>query len=312
MLGPNPSFIAFHPNRRFLYVVNEMGEGMVSAYSIGQERKELTFINRQRVDGADPCYLSVDSSGRWLLVACYSSGNLTALPINQDGSIGPLADRVLHEGSGPNKERQDQAHAHSIRFDPSQQYVLAADLGMDRVWVYCLDPNTGRLTPNTPPGLDCKPGAGPRHLEFHPNGRYLYISNELDSTVSVCSWDSSAGKIESLQALSTLPEGFQDENIVADIHITPSGKYLYVSNRGHNSLAAFEVNQENGCLRWLGSYPSGGDWPRNFAISPDGAYLLAANQNSGELTAFRIEENGALTQMKEQVSFPSPVIVVFL
>lgn len=310
--GPNPSFLTLSRDRRHLFAVNERTQGGTSAFAVDAASGTLTPLNSQPVQGADPCYLTLDPTGRWLLVACYSSGNLVTLPVQADGSLGALVEHIQHVGTGPNTARQEKAHAHSVRFDPSQTFALAADLGMDRVWVYRLDAQTGKMSANTPPGLDGEPGAGPRHLEFHPNGRFLYIANELGSSVTACAWDGQAGKITSFQTLSTLPQGFSGENLVADIHITPSGEYLYVSNRGHNSLAGFRVDAAAGSLSALGATSCGGNFPRNFAIDPAGKFLLCANQYSGDLVTFKLGADGSLTPTGDKLALASPVCVLFV
>ncbi len=321
--GPNPSFLAWHPSKKYLFAANEMLDSFASAFALALPQNaafpdsaaELesapVFINHEVTSGAHACYASVDPSGRWLMVSNYSSGSLAIFPIGQDGRLGQRTDLVQHKGHGPNKDRQETAHAHSIRFDPSGRFVLAADLGIDRVLVYRLDAENGKLVPNHPAGVNAKPGAGPRHMEFHHNGRILYVANELDSTVAFYQWDASAGTIHPLGALSTLPEEFSGENTAADIHITPSGEYLYVSNRGHNSLAGYQVDAESGSLSLIGIFPCGGDWPRNFAIDPAGKFLIAANQYSNNLVVFQIEANGVLTPTGEECEVPAPVCVLF-
>lgn len=309
--GQNPAFMAMSSGRNRLYIGNESGDGEVTALAIRPSQGEVRFLNRQKVQGADPCYVSLDPSERWLLVACYSSGSLSVFPLYTHGELGALADRVQHEGSGPNKERQDKAHAHCIRFDPSGRFVLAVDLGKDQVFVYRLDLETGKLTANQPDGFHMHPGAGPRHLAYHPSGRFIYISNELDSTVTACTWDSEAGVLHELQSLTALPEGFTGENTAADIHVTPNGKFLYISNRGDNSLAAFKVNGHSGKLTPIGRFSCGGNWPRNFAIDPTGRFLLVANQKSCDAAVFRIGEDGNLTQVWHEPSLVAPVCVVF-
>ncbi|NLG98858.1 MAG: lactonase family protein [Chloroflexi bacterium] len=309
---PNPSFLALHPGGRFLYAVSEQENGGVSAYAVAPDTGDLRFINRQETGGADPCYVSVDPGGRWLMAANYTGGSLAVFPIGPDGELGPAAEFVQHEGSGPDLERQEKAHAHSIRLVPGSPFVLACDLGMDRVWVYRLDMETGKLTPNDPPGMEVEPGSGPRHFEFHPNRRWVYIANELGNTVTAAAWDGAAGTLAPLQTLPTLPEGFSDENTVADIHLTPDGRFLYVSNRGHDSLAAYRVDPESGRLAFLAHTHTQGRCPRNFAISPDGRFLLAANQFSGSLVVFRIDpDSGKLEQVGEPARLPSPVAVGF-
>lgn len=309
--GPNPSYLALHPSGKFLYAVNETLDSSASAFAIDAPDDGPLFLNREVTRGAHACYTSIDPSGRWLLVSNYSSGSLAVFPIGQDGRLGALTDLVQHKGRGPNIQRQEAAHAHSIRFDPSGRFALAADLGIDRVLVYRLDPEKGKLVPYDPPGVDAKPGAGPRHLAFHGNGQVLYVANELDSTVAVCEWDVQAGTIAPLEIVSTLPEEFSGENTVADIHLTPSGEFLYVSNRGHNSLAGYQVDPVTGSLTLIGIFPCGGDWPRNFAIHPAGRYLLVANQYSSNLVVFQIEANGALTPTGEECEVPAPVCVLF-
>lgn len=309
--GPNPSFIALHPNGKFVYVANELPEGSVSSLAMDPKSGDLHIINSQPAQGADPCYVSLDPKSRWLMTACYSSGNLSVYPIQSDGQIGPLSHRVQHEGHGPNEKRQEKAHAHSIRFDPTGHFVFAADLGIDRVWAYHLDPEKGQLTPNTPAGYDGLPGAGPRHLEFHSNHSIVYISNELNSTVTVCRWNGNDGTFNPVQSISTLPEGFSGDNIVADIHRTPSGEFLYVSNRGHDSIAAFRMDAVDGTLTWVGCYSCGGGWPRNFAIDPQGRYLLAANEFTNNVVVFAIAADGSLKPTGEELQIPVPVCVVF-
>jgi 6-phosphogluconolactonase len=265
------------------------------------------------VRGADPCYVSLDPRGRWLLAANYSSGSLAVLPVEADGSPGetgtPCAARRQLDRD---PERQDKAHAHFIRYDPSGSFVFAVDLGMDQVLVYRQDDQSGRLTANSLPALATAPGAGPRHLAYHPNGRYIYLSNELNSTVTACSWDAQAGVLREIQTLSTLKEDFQGENFPSDIHLTPSGDFLYAANRGENSLAAYRVDGGSGRLERLGNYPCGGDWPRNFAIDPDGKFLLVANQKSGSVAVLRIAADGALSETGHSVAaIEAAVCVLF-
>jgi 6-phosphogluconolactonase len=309
--GPNPSFLALHPDGGALYCTNEQSDGAVTALRLDPHTGRMEVLNRVPVAGADPCYVSLDPSGRWVMAACYSSGSLAVLPAREDGSLGPLAQRVEHHGSGPHPERQDKAYAHCIRFDPSERYVFVLDLGMDRVWVYQMDSDSGALSPLDPPGLQVSPGAGPRHIAYHPGGRVVYVANELDSTVTACAWDDATGRLAAMQTFSTLRPDFSGENTVADIHLTTVGDFLYVSNRGEDSLAAFAVNGSNGELTPLGSYPSGGRTPRNFAISPDGAYLLAAHQDSNSVVVHHVREDGSLEETGQRLALQAPVCVVF-
>jgi len=310
----NPSFLAVHPSRRTLYAVNELGEGTVSAFAIQAGSGELRFLNSQPTEGAAPCYVSCDPTGKWLMVANYSSGNLAVYPLGQDGSLGSMSDTVPHGGLlGPVDSRQERAHAHSIRFDPSGKFVLAADLGLDRVFVYRLDSQKGKLVLNDPPAGVFTPGAGPRHFDFDAGGRTAYIANELDSTVVACTWDSQAGSLTPIQTLSTLPSGFKGENSVADIHLLPDGTFLYVSNRGHDSLAVFAVDRHSGLLAARGHVSTDGKSPRNFAIDPSGRYVYAANQLSDNLVIFKlIAEDGSLVPTGQEVAVPSPVCVLFV
>ena len=309
--GDNPSFLAFSPDRRFLFSVNEKQDGGVSAFSIDQMSGALTRLNGQPTNGADPCYLAVDPAGRWLLTSNYSGGSLTVHPIQADGRLGPIADFVQHEGTGPNTARQEKAHAHSIRFDPNGKFVLAADLGMDLVLVYRLDAMTGKLSLHSQTAFD--PGLGPRHFDFHPNGRWLYLAGELGSRVVACAWDAETGILAPYQNLSTLPADYKGENIVADIHVHPNGRYVYVSNRGHHSLAIFAIDAMTGKLDPLGHEATRGEWPRNFAIDPNGRFLLAANQITDTVVSFRLDaETGKLTFTGDEYVIPSPVCVRFL
>jgi 6-phosphogluconolactonase len=242
-----------------------------------------------------------------LLVANYGSGNLTVLPILPDGQIAPPTDLIQHRSLD---EGARDAHAHSVTFDPGERFVLAADLGIDRILVYTLDGKSGRLLPNQPPGVKATHGAGPRHLAFHPDARVLYAANELNSTVTAYSWDGEKGLLAPIQTLSTLPKDFAGVNSVADIHLNAAGKFLYVSNRGHDSLAIFAADEQAGTLEPMGHISSGGQCPRNFALDPSGLFLLAANQNSNNLVIFRIQaDTGQLTPTAQSVSIPQPVCV---
>jgi 6-phosphogluconolactonase len=300
---PNPSYLTIDPGRRYLIAVSEtdhyLGQpgGAVSSYRINSSTGELTLINSQPTGGANPCYVSVDPSGKWVFVANYSGGSVAVLPLGDDGRLGAPAALVQHSGSSINPDRQEAPHAHSIQRAPaSQTLVLAADLGLDKVLLYDLDPAKGSLSPHAIPFLALKPGAGPRHFTFHPTLPYLYIANELDSSLTVFNYDAKNAAFQENETLSLLPADFKGQNGSADIHITPDGKFLYASNRGHDSLAMFAIDGSSGKLTALGYQPSGGKTPRNFAIDPSGTYLLAANQDSGTIVTFRIDKaSGKLT-----------------
>ena len=316
--GANPSFIAIHPNGRVLYAVNEVdkynGEasGAVSAFGIASESGELTRRNEQPSEGAAPCYVSVDRSGRVVLVANYNGGSVALLPIEADGSLAPAAQVEKHTGRGPNAERQEAAHAHCIVADPSNRFVLAADLGVDRVYVYRLDVDARSLRRVEGGDAVMRPGAGPRHIVFHPTLPLVFVTNELDSTVAALRFDAERGALSPLDVRSTLPAGWAGTNYPADIHIAPSGRALYVSNRGHNSVAVFSVAELTGALALEQVVSTEGDWPRNFTLDPTGRWLLVANQRSDSVVVFaRDEKNGRLTPTRERIALPSPVSLKF-
>jgi len=309
--GHNPSFLTVHPSKQFLFSVNELRDGEVSAFAIDQATGSLRRLNHQPTDGAAPCYLSTDPAGRWLLTANYSSGSFAVHPIQADGRLGPMADHIQHQGKGPNAGRQEGPHAHSIAFDLSGHFVICCDLGIDEVRVYRLDNTTGKLTLHSQ--AHTTPGAGPRHFAFHPALPFVYVANELDNTVTQAAWDGKAGTVTPLKSWSTLPEGYADETTVADIHFHPSGRYLYVSNRGHNSLAMYRVDAATGGLTSLGFKETHGAIPRNFAISSDGKFLYVANQATDNIVCFRLDEDsGMLSATGAEYAAPSPVCLQFL
>jgi len=312
----NPSFLALDSRCRFLYAVNEIAEyanrrsGAVSAYDVDPATGALTLRGSRPSHGRGPCHVSVDPSDRFVLVANYTEGSIALFPIRPDGTLGEAAATVQHEGSGPHPTRQKGPHAHSIYADPTGRFVFAVDLGLDRVMIYRLDPDTGSLAPNDPPFVELAPGAGPRHMEFHPNGRFAYVINELGNTITAFAFDPEEGALDEIQTVPTLPDDFEGENTTADIHITPSGAFLYGSNRGHNSLAVFRVDGTTGKLEPVGHEPTQGKTPRNFGIDPTGTFLLAANQDSDTIVGFRIDpDTGRLTPTGHAVSVPKPVCV---
>ena len=307
--GANPSFLTIHPNGRVLYAVNELDTGAVSAFAIVKGIDGLTKLNEQPSDGGAPCYVSVDKSGRALLVANYSGGNVALLPIEANGALAP-AHVVQHTGKGPNAERQEAPHAHCILPDPSNRFALAADLGADRVFVYRLDLD-GKALGHVGDAV-MAPGAGPRHLAFHPTLPLVFVANELDSTVATLRFDSARGALSPQGTLSTLPAGWTGTNYPADIHVAANGRSLYVSNRGHNSIAVFSVGRE-GALALEQMISTEGDWPRNFSLHPTGQWLLVANQRSDSVIVFaRDSDTGRLTLTKQKLEIPSPVCLRFL
>ena len=312
----NPSFLTIHPNGRFLYAVNELESykgaptGAVSAFAIASDTGGLTQRNEQASGGAAPCYVSMDRSGRVVLVANYLGGTIALLPIEADGALAPATQIVKHTGSGPHAN-QATPHAHYILADPSNRFVLAADLGADRVFVYRLDPDAKSLRHVDGGDAVMRPGAGPRHLDFHPTLPLVFVANELNSTVATLRFDSERGSLSPLDVRSTLPSGWSGTNYVADIHIAPDGRTLYVSNRGHHSIAVFSVT-ESGALALEQLVSTEGDWPRNFSLDPTGRWLLVANQRSDSIVVFgRDPQSGRLTATQQRLALPSPVCLRF-
>ncbi|MBC7674328.1 MAG: lactonase family protein [Polaromonas sp.] len=316
-VGANPSFLTIHPNGRTLYSVNEVTEtegrptGAVRAFAIDAESGALTWLDEQPSEGAAPCYVSTDRKGRFVLVANYVSGTVATLPIDETGALDHASHVVQHVGKGPVTARQEHAHAHCVVPHPSNRFVLAADLGVDRVLVYRFDEGTGALQHLEERDAVLPPGTGPRHLAFHPTLPLVFVSGELNSTVTALHCDPQTGALRVVQTLSTLPASFKGENYPADIHVARSGRTLYVSNRGHNSVAVFSIAAK-GTLTLQQVMSTGGNWPRNFTIDPSGRWLLVANQKSGSVEVFaRDAESGRLTATSQRIELPSPVCIRF-
>jgi 6-phosphogluconolactonase len=314
----NPSFLALHPTKPLLYSVgqgrNASGErlGLASAFAVDPATGALTLLNQESTVGAGPCHLTVDRAGRHVLVANYGGGSVAVLPMDEKGGLLEASDFVQHEGSSVHPNRQQQPHAHAVRLDAAGKFAFVIDLGMDKIMIYRYNDETGKLEANEPPHASVAPGAGPRHFAFHPSERFAYVVNELNNTVTAFAYDAGAGRLDAVQTLGTLPEDFELENTTAEICVHPSGRFVYASNRGHDSIAAFAIDPETGRMTALGQTPTGGRTPRNFSISPDGAFLVAANQQSGNVTVFRIDpESGALDYTGHQAEVPSPVCVLF-
>jgi len=312
--GANPSFLSIHPNSRVLYAVNELERtGAVSAFAIESGTGALTRLNEQPSGGGAPCYVSVDRSGRAALVANYAGGSVALLPIGPNGALAP-AHVVQHTGKGPNAERQEAPHAHCILPDPSNRFALAADLGADRVFVYHLDLEGRSLRHIEEGDAVMRPGAGPRHLAFHPTLPLVFVANELDSTVATLRFDGERGALSLLDARSTVLAGWTGTNYPADIHVAPNGRTLYVSNRGHNSIAVFSVADSTAALALEQTVSTEGDWPRNFSLHPSGRWLLVANQRSDSVVVFgRDPDSGRLTPTRppQRIAIPSPVCLRF-
>jgi 6-phosphogluconolactonase len=315
----NPSFLAIHPNQHWLYAVSEVESaggkpgGRVASFRVDSATGKLTLLNEQASGGGAPCHLALDQTGKYLLVANYSSGTLSALPVRSDGSLGEVTTTIQHRGHGPNSARQAGPHAHFITSDPANRFVLACDLGLDQVLVYRFDPASKEiLRPDDPPHASLKPGSGPRHLAFHPNGKWVYVVNELDSTVSAFRYEADRGEMTDLQSVSTLPDQFAGENNCAEVAVHPSGKFVYASNRGHDSVAAFAVDSGTGELRRTEITPTQGKTPRHFAIDPTGRWLLVENQNSNSIVVFRIDAaTGKLSPAGAPFDLGAPVCAIF-
>jgi 6-phosphogluconolactonase len=315
----NPSFLTVHPNHHFLYAVNEVGNfkgqksGGVSAFAIDHATGKLTLLNEVASGGADPCYIIVDKTGKFVLVANYTGGSVSVFPILQDGSLGAASAFVQHAGHGTNPKRQEGPHAHSIDLSPDNRFAIVDDLGLDETLVYKFDSAKGSLTPNDPPFAKADAGAGPRHFALSPNGKFGYVIDEMGDTVSVFSFDAAAGALRPLQTISTIPKGFAGQNDDAEIVIHPSGKFLYASNRGHDSIAIFSIDPEKGTLTLVEYVPTKGQSPRNFEIDPTGRFLFAANEKSNNIVVFRIDpQTGRLAATGKVLDISQPVCVKFV
>ena len=316
----DPSFLATHSSGRYLYAVNETDHfgaqksGAVSAFSIDHRSGKLGLINQAATKGAGPCHISIDKSGKFVLVANYDGGSVTAFPIREDGRLAPPSAFVQHSGSSVNKERQEAPHAHWAGTSPDNRFVLAADLGLDEVLVYRFDAAKGTLMPNTPPFAKLNPGAGPRHVAFHPNGRFAYVLAEMENTVTALAYNGAKGSLLPLQTLSTIRSDYSGPKEAAEIVVHPKGKFLYASNRaGIDTITGFSIDAAKGTLKLIAEFPTMGKTPRSFAIDPNGKFLLAANQESNNVVVFRIDPvTGRLTPTGDIVEVPAPVCITFV
>ncbi len=313
---PDPSWVAVHPSGKFLYAANEAGKAStVSAFAIDAKNGKLTILNQLPSLGEDPCYLSFDKTGKYVLVANYSSGTIAVFPILADGRLGEHTAMLKDQGAtGPNKERQEGPHAHWIEVSSDNRFAFVADLGLDAILSYRFDASKGSLTPNKPFFLrPLTAGAGPRHATFSPGGGHFYVLGEINSTVTAFAYAPDHGVFGYLGGVPMLPAGFEGRNDAAEIAIHQSGKWLFASNRGHDSIAVFSIDPASGKLTAAGGFPTGGREPRHFALDPTGQYLLAENQLSGNIVGFRIDPaTGKLTATGEVLQVPSPVCVAFL
>ncbi len=317
----SPSFLAVHPTGRFLYSVNEVDNtkdkpaGGVSAFRIDAATGKLTPLNQQSSGGAGPCHLVVDKAGRNVLVANYGGGSVAVLPVNKDGSLKEASAFVQHKGSSVNRSRQEAPHAHGIYLDSANRFAFVPDLGLDRLVAYRFDSSRGTLAANAPAFAPVTPGSGPRHFAFTPNGNFAYVINEILCTATAFGYDSKRGALAELQTISTLPDGesVKPGYSTAELFAHPSGKFLYGSNRGHDSIVSYSIDGKSGTLTHLANTPTQGKVPRGFGIDPSGRWLLAANQNSDSVVVFEVDlSNGRLTPTGRSVEVGAPVSVVFV
>jgi 6-phosphogluconolactonase len=315
----SPSFLAVHPNHQFLYSVNEGGTaatkaGAITAFAIDPKTGDLKMLNEKTSGGAGPCHLVVDAAGKNVLAANYGGGSVTVVPIKADGSLAEPSAFIQHSGMVADPQRQGSPHAHSINLDAANHFAFAADLGLDKVFVYKFDAAKGTLTPNDPPFASLAPVAGPRHFAFHPSGKFAYAINEINLTVTPFAYDAEKGVLTPLKSVSTVPEGVDRKGLsTAEVQVHPSGKFLYGSNRGHNSIAVFSIDQKTGELTPVGRATKDIKTPRGFGIDPTGTYLIVGNQDGNNLTVFKIDQKtGELTEVGEPVEAPTPVCVKFV
>lgn len=315
----SPSFLEVHPDGTKLYAANEVpkfGEepgGAISAFAVNRDTGLLTLLNQKSSKGGGPCHLSVDATGKAVLAANYGGGSVVCLPVQPDGSLGDAASFIQHAGSSVNPQRQQGPHAHSINIDPANRFAIAADLGLDQVLVYRLDAAKGGLQPNDPAFTKVAPGAGPRHFAFHPSGRFGYVINEMHCTITAFNYDGAKGGLTEFQTIATLDVPVQKGYSTAEVRVHPSGRFLYGSNRGHDSIAVFTVDPSSGKLDRVQVRSTLGSTPRNFNVDPTGNYLLAANQNSDTVVVFRIDpQTGKLTPTGHTASISTPVCVRFI
>lgn len=316
---PNPTFLAMDQKHRRLYAVNEIGNyggkqaGSIEAFSIDSDSGKLTSLGGHSSIGTGPCHIILDHGQRHALVANYGSGSIAVFPIQADGRVGDETTFIQDTGKGINTSRQEGPHAHCMVLDAGGRFVFACDLGTDKVMVYRYDSSHGTLVPNEPPFARMKDGAGPRHLAFSPGEHYAYVLNELDSTITVFAYDRRRGSLSQLQNISMLPDGFKRENTAAEVEVHPSGKFLFASNRGNDSIAVFAIDRGTGRLTCVQDCPTQGKTPRHFVIDPTGHRLVVANQDSDNLVVFAIDpESGRLTKTGQTLEVPSPVCVTFM
>ena len=310
----DPTFLKISPDRKYLYAVTRASNntdasgGYIQAFEIKPDGS-LTFINRQSSNGAGPCHVDVSPDGRFAAIATYGGGTFSLYPVQNNGSVGEASMTIQSQGSGSNPDRQKGPHAHSVIFTPDGKMLFGADLGTDRM--HAFDIKGDKIISASQSYLHLAPGSGPRHFKFHPDAKTMYVINELNSTIT--SFKKKGRKWKELQTITTLPENFSGTNYCADIHVSPDGRFLYGSNRGHNSIAVYSINQKSKMLGWVTSVSTHGDWPRNFTLSADGKFLLAANQRSGNIVVFKIDPATGIPEYTgNELQLPSPVCLEFL
>ena len=315
---PHPSFLVLHPRLPILYAANEVAapggkaSPRISAFAVDSATGKLALLNDQPSGGAGPCHVVVDATGQTLAAANYTGGSIVSFPLGPDGRLGLASSLLQHAGASIHPQRQATPHPHGIAFDPANRFAFIADLGLDKVMVYRLDAARGVLAVNDPPSAPTRPAAGPRHLAVHPSGKFAWVINELDSTITGFSLDAATGALRETQVISTLPEGFTGANCPAEISLHPNGRFLYGSNRGHDSLVIFSVDSSSGALALVGHESTRGKWPRHFEIAPSGRHLLVANQNSDSVVVFRVNgETGRLDPTGHAITVTAPTCVVF-
>lgn len=304
----NPSFLAVGPGNKYVYSVSEGdGQGSVTAFSFSNGN--MNMLNARSSGGSGPCYVAVDKTGKWVATGNYGSGSFAVLPIEANGSLGEPVSVMVHQGKSVNAQRQEKAHVHATVFSPDNKYLFVPDLGMDKIMAYAFDEKTGKLSNANPAFAASNPGNGPRHLDFHPSGKYAYLMEEMSGTVNVFSYKN--GKLTAIQNITSHPAGYKGAIGSADIHVSPDGKFLYASNRGDaNSIAVFAINQKNGQIRPVTHQPTLGKTPRNFNLDPSGNFLLVANQNSDNIVIFkRDKKTGMLKALDKQIQVPNPVCI---
>jgi len=315
----NPSFVCLDPTNRYLYAVSEVESndgvpgGAVSSFKVDRGSGRLQLMNTQSTKGPGPCHVTVDATGKLAIVSNYGGGSVAVFPIAGDGSLEEASQFIQHEGhSGVNERRQAGPHAHSATIDHQNRYVYIADLGKDKIMIYELDLAGRRIKPASTPWIETAPGAGPRHFDFHSNHKFAYAINELGNTIALYAYDSGSGGLKELQTVPTLPASFNGQNSTADIHVHPSGKFVYGSNRGHDSLVIYRISENDGRMTYVGHQPTGGKTPRNFAIDPSGMFAFAENQNSDTIVTFKIDSGtGKLSETGQVTEVPAAVCIKF-